>query len=124
MALTTDEWTSRATKSYNTMTATIINDNWKLREFVLCTKELPESHTVVNLASDFKHQTDQWGLDLSRCMITTENAANIVSAIESCNVDCHVRCLVGLGALLASLKEVRLRATPYGRQYSNWSFLS
>ena len=58
MALTTDEWTSRATKSYNTMTATIINDNWMLREVVLCTKELTESHTVVNLASDFKHQTD------------------------------------------------------------------
>ena len=26
-------------------------------------------------------------------MITTDNAANIVSAIESCNVDCHVRCM-------------------------------
>ena len=93
VALTTDEWTSRATKSYNTMTATIINDNWKLREFVLCTKEMPESHTAVSLASDFKHQTDQWGLDLSRCVITADNAANIVSAIESCNVDCHVGCM-------------------------------
>ena len=58
VALTTDGWTSRATKSYNTITATIINDSWKLREFVLCTKEMPESHTAVNLALNFKHQTD------------------------------------------------------------------
>ena len=44
IALTTDSWTSRATQSYNTITAHFLED-WNMRSFVLQTRVMQESHT-------------------------------------------------------------------------------
>lgn len=49
LAITTDSWTSRATQSYNTVTAHFIHD-WKLNSFVLQTRAMHESHTAENLS--------------------------------------------------------------------------
>ena len=48
LALTTDLWTSNATKAYLTVTAHYIDDNWRMVSQVLQTREMPEQHTGVN----------------------------------------------------------------------------
>lgn len=45
MALTTDGWTSRPTQSFVTVTATLINDDWQLENYVVQTRAQNESHT-------------------------------------------------------------------------------
>lgn len=45
IAITTDGWTSRSTKSYITITAHGINNDWKMENVVLQTRPIYESHT-------------------------------------------------------------------------------
>ena len=45
VAITTDGWTSRATDSYITVTSTHINEEWKMVNYVLMTRAMPDSHT-------------------------------------------------------------------------------
>lgn len=52
-SLTTDAWTSRGTKSFNTVTAQYINEDWQWVNNVLVTREMVESHTADNLAAEF-----------------------------------------------------------------------
>ena len=51
IALTTDGWTSRATVSFITVTAHAISDDFTLKEFVLQTHSLEESHTGFHIAA-------------------------------------------------------------------------
>lgn len=50
VAITTDGWSSRATESYITITSSHIDDNWELKNYVLQTRAMPESHTGMNLS--------------------------------------------------------------------------
>lgn len=45
VALTTDTWTSNATKNYLTITEHHIDSDWNLMTNVLVTREMPERHT-------------------------------------------------------------------------------
>lgn len=95
IGLSTDGWTSRAARSYNTITAHVITDKWQMLDFVISTTEMHGSHTAENLTEDLQHNLEKWGINLSNTSITTDNAANIVLAIEKCNPQpmCHVRCM-------------------------------
>lgn len=93
VSLTTDGWSSRAAKGYVTVTAHVMTDRWKLEDFVLCTSEIEESHTADNLATQLMDTAKDWHIDLSHSTVTTDNAANIVLAVEKCKVLCHVRCM-------------------------------
>ena len=50
VSLTTDAWTSRATQSYITTTASFIDSQWELVEYVLDTQHVPGSHDAEKLA--------------------------------------------------------------------------
>lgn len=94
IALTTDGWTSRPTENYNTYTAHFINDDWQMKNYVLETKQMNESHTSQNLATELKHFVAKWGLQrygMSPC-VTTDNASNIVGAVKLAGL-MHVRCV-------------------------------
>ena len=93
ISLTTDGWTSRATKSFITVTAHVMDEKWKLKEFVLSTAEMSDSHTAENLAEHLKKVCSDWDIELKSTAITTDNAANIVLAIEKCSPLVHVRCM-------------------------------
>jgi hypothetical protein len=93
VSLTTVGWNSRAARSYITVTAHIISHEWKLREFVLSTTELEKSHTAENLAEELQSVAEEWQLQLSNVAVTTDNASNVVLAMQKCNVKWHVRCL-------------------------------
>lgn len=45
VAITSDGWTSRSTESYVTVTATFVDANWEMQNYVLQTRPMPESHT-------------------------------------------------------------------------------
>lgn len=93
VALTTDGWTSRTSKSFITITAQVITEKYQLEEFVLSTKECLESHTGENLANDFQKSIEEWGLKTTEVSVTTDNAANIVLAMNKANVMTHIRCM-------------------------------
>ena len=62
IALTTNGWTSRATQSYETITAHFINDSWEIANYVLHIKVLGEAHTGHNLAEGHKKAISFWNL--------------------------------------------------------------
>lgn len=93
IALTTDGWTSRAAKSFITVTAHTISKDWVMKEFVLCTEEMAESHNANNLAEQLRRVARDWNIKLSDTIVTTDNASNVVLAMEKCNLLCHVRCM-------------------------------
>ena len=49
VTMTSDGWTSRATDSYITITAVLVVD-WKMVNYVLQTRPMPESHTGLSLS--------------------------------------------------------------------------
>lgn len=74
-----------------------------LKEFVLQTRPLFESHTAKNLSNGLKKAVDDW--KIVRCYksltgnlvekpiaITTDNATNFVKAVEIGKFSPHVRC--------------------------------
>lgn len=91
--MTTDGWTSRSAKSYTTVTAVTLSKSWQLQEYVLATEECLSSHTAENLAKDFESTLENWGLKAENVSVTTDNAANIVLAMQKCNTRCHIRCM-------------------------------
>jgi len=82
-SLTTDGWTSRANHSYITHTIHYIDELWNLQAHLLDTAEMPSEHTGINLADELRDSLVKWDLkDDDLVSITTDNARNIVCAVE------------------------------------------
>lgn len=84
VALTTDGWTSRATESFLTVTAHYITSEWEMRSCVLQTRPIYESHTSEHLSEVLTDVVAEWKLERvnSIILVTTDNAKNIVNAID------------------------------------------
>jgi len=91
VALTCDAWTSRATQSFVTFTAHYITDTWQLESRVLQTRVMHESHTAVNVNEMFHSVTNEWKLTLADLVIVTDNAANMLAAVQLDNIT-HIKC--------------------------------
>ena len=94
IALTTDGWTSRATQSYETITAHFINDKWDMTNYVLQTRVLGEVHTSHNLAEGLKKAMTVWNLSRNGInpTLTTDNASNVCNAVKEAGASAHIRC--------------------------------
>ena len=94
VALTTDGWTSRATQSYETITAHFINDEWDMTNYVLQTRVLGEVHTGHNLAVGLKKAMSFWNLSRNGInpTLTTDNASNVCNAVKEAGASAHIRC--------------------------------
>ena len=95
VSVTTDGWTSRATQSYVTITAHMIDDEWQLKNFVLQTRIMSESHTGANIASLLEDAMQDWKVnrDGSSIPIVTDNASNMVLAVkEAESLGPHIGC--------------------------------
>ena len=77
-----------------TVTAHVIDKEWELKDFVLRSEEMSDSHTVDNLAEHLQKVCSDWDIQLTSSAITTDNATNIVRAIKMCVKLVHVRCMV------------------------------
>lgn len=83
VCLTTDCWTSSQTESYIGVTAHYIDSNFEPKQVLLECKSLNESHTSSNLARELKRVTDEWNLTQKVNFSISDNARNIVKAIET-----------------------------------------
>lgn len=93
VSLTTDSWTGRNSKSFNTVTAQYLNSKWNLVSKILGTREMTVSHTAQNLAEDFQEVLAEYHLSASGVTITTDNAANITSAMKLVGGAANIRCM-------------------------------
>lgn len=82
VALTCDHWTSRATESYATFTAHYITEEWQLQSQVLQTRVMHESHTAQNIHATFHSVANEWKLTLTDLVIVTDNASNMIAAMQ------------------------------------------
>jgi hypothetical protein len=91
-AVTTDGWTSRANHSYLSLTVHYIDDEWTLQSHLLETHQFVQAHTGDNLASELEGMLEAWKLPAMKLSAaTTDNAANIVLAMEILGWE-HFRC--------------------------------
>nr|XP_022901763.1 zinc finger BED domain-containing protein 1-like [Onthophagus taurus] len=80
VAVTTDIWTSDSNKAYLTVTSHFFYDDF-IHNAVLATKEIPEAHTGVNIASALSEIFNVWEIDYKIISIVSDNGANIKNAI-------------------------------------------
>lgn len=112
VSLTTDAWTSRATQSYITVTAHVLDKAWNFRSYVLDTTIVADNHTADNLAEHLVSTMTRWHIHekLTDIYVTTDNAANVVKACEVakvCNMPCFAHTInlaaqKGIGATQVS----------------------
>ena len=94
VALTTDGWTSLATRAYVTVTAHWISDDWKMHDLVLKTPELPGSHTAEHVAGCIKEILDEYNIAGGAVTaVSTDNAANYVNAVERHLMTTNIPCM-------------------------------
>jgi len=91
VCLTVDFWTSVANNSYLGVTCHFL-DNWKLRNRILETFEVPESHTSENITNNIKSVIKNWQIENKVCAIVSDNAANMVKAINDIGQNNLIRC--------------------------------
>lgn len=91
VAITCDTWTSVSTQSYLTVTCHYIDAEWCLVSHVLETTEVLTSHTAANLADMLSRTIEEWGLSSKTPAVVTDNAANMVRAVEILQL-MHVGC--------------------------------
>ena len=122
VALTTDGWTSRSTESYLTVTAHFIDDDRQMKDYVLQTRPLHESHTGKNIADVLTAAVSDWGLSRPTGLkpLVTDNASNVILAGREGNFTPHIGCfaytinlatqrvlkVAGLARLLGRLRRV------------------
>nr|XP_055034732.1 E3 SUMO-protein ligase ZBED1-like isoform X2 [Misgurnus anguillicaudatus] len=91
VGITSDTWTSVATESYMSVTAHYIDEQWNLVSYVLQTTEVQTDHRSVSLAEMLTKAMEEWGLMSKDPAIVTDNAANMVRAVEIMGLT-HVGC--------------------------------
>ena len=82
VALTSDSWTCRNNRHYLTVTVHFVNFDMKLVSRVLVTVHMDESCTCENLASRLKEIAKEWGIMDKVIAVVTDNAANMVGAVN------------------------------------------
>ncbi|CAC5384340.1 unnamed protein product [Mytilus coruscus] len=85
VSLTSDTWTSNATKSFLTVTEHHIDKDWTLQSNVLVTREMPERHAGENLSERLKSTISEFELDGKIVSSVHDNAS------EKCDFD-DMRC--------------------------------
>ncbi|XP_048020934.1 E3 SUMO-protein ligase ZBED1-like [Megalobrama amblycephala] len=91
VGITSDTWTSVATESYMSVTAHYIDELWNLVSYVLQTTEVQTDHRSVSLAEMLTKAMEEWGLLSKDPAIVTDNAANMICAVEITGLT-HVGC--------------------------------
>ena len=114
VALTSDLWTSRTTKSYLTITCYFVTSTWEHESLVLETFGFKNDHTAQNIAASFQKIAEEWGISREVVAMVTDNAANVVAAVRHTgwtHVPCfaHTLNLVISEAIKADTKIHQLR---------------
>jgi hypothetical protein len=92
VALTADGWTSITNEGYLTVTVHYISEKMKMVSRVLSTWCVEVSHTAENLAKELMDLVVEWQLTGKIVAVVTDNAYNIVKAVNEINNWRHVPC--------------------------------
>ncbi|CAG8678263.1 14298_t:CDS:2, partial [Cetraspora pellucida] len=85
--LTCNLWTAHSKSGYIGVTCYFINSNYKLKEAILAIKYAPYSYDAVNIKAELEEIINDWGLFEKVISITTDNAANMIKAINLMSID-------------------------------------
>ncbi|KAI2665831.1 E3 SUMO-protein ligase ZBED1 [Labeo rohita] len=91
VCLTADMWTSLTMESYLEVTCHYTDSNTELGSVVLGVSKFPKSHTADNIKEALSELISDWGLTGSVAAMVTDNAANMVSAIQKLGLR-HLPC--------------------------------
>ncbi len=92
VAITTDGWTSCTTEAYVTVTCHHIDTYWQMKNHVLQTRVLNDSHTRVNLGEVLREACEEWRIRDKKPALVTDNASNMAIAGEEANLSPHIKC--------------------------------
>ncbi|XP_045766856.1 E3 SUMO-protein ligase ZBED1-like [Maniola jurtina] len=118
ISITTDGWTSRATTSYQAVTAHYLL-NWQLKSALLGCFECHERHTAEYIKNELYSLLSHWSIQNKIFVCVTDNAANMKAAIRLTNYE-HLPCVAhtlnlvvraglqdcGLGELIKKIKVI------------------
>ena len=103
IGLTTDEWTSRSTRQYMAVTVHYFKEfvdkrglHIDLKSTVVSVERVRSATTAVNLSESLVRVMTEWDVLQKVHQITTDNANNIVKAVEhsgKAHVPCFAHCL-------------------------------
>lgn len=91
VSITTDGWTSRATTSYQAVTAHYLL-NWELKSALLGCFECHERHTAEYIKNELYSLLCHWNIQNKMFVCVTDNAANMKAAIRLTNYE-HLPCI-------------------------------
>lgn len=86
MTLSTDGWTSRIQDHYITVNAHYLTEMWQPVTVNLTTEVMRDRETADNVGSRLEEVAEEWGIGQKITAIVTDNARNMVRAIEHLNV--------------------------------------
>ncbi|XP_039520337.1 E3 SUMO-protein ligase ZBED1-like [Pimephales promelas] len=92
VAITTDGWTSCTTEGYVTLTCHYIDTDWQMKNYVLQTRVLNDSHTGVNLGKVLREACEEWNILDKNPALVTDNASNMAIAGAEANLSPHIKC--------------------------------
>lgn len=82
VGITTDQWTSRATEGYTTVTCHYIRSDWSLASPVLATRSSGARHTGENMAEELIGVFKQFGISDKVTTVVTDNAKNAKKSVR------------------------------------------
>lgn len=92
VAITSDGWTSCTTQSYITVTCHFIDNKWQMKNHVLQTRVLGDTHSGVNIGQVLRSACEEWGILDKAPALVTDNASNMIKAGEEAGLSPHIKC--------------------------------
>ena len=81
-ALTTDIWNSRANHAYTGVTIHFIDNAFKIKHYLLETKEFPETHSAANIVHELQKILSEWEPECNISAITRDNGNSTPTVIR------------------------------------------
>lgn len=107
VSVTVDYWSSQSNESFLGMTCHYIDENWKARSQVLGVEQSTERHTGERVAAEIQSLLAKWTLSSKVVAIGTDNAANMMSAMQRFGLQIQILPCAAHSLLLAVKKSLQ-----------------
>ena len=81
-SVTLDIWTSRRMHGYFAVTVHFITQEWKMKSYLLCCRQLKGSHTGENIRLEYENIIEEYGIEEKVFKAVTDNGSNMVKAFK------------------------------------------
>lgn len=110
-------------QNLTSVTAHYIDEEWNLISYVLQTTEVETDHRSASLAEMLTVALEEWGLMSKDPAMVTDNAANMVRAVEIMGLS-HIGCFAHNQPRLASRSQTPKYCTPAWESEAHCEVLS